>query len=468
MILSITFVPPIMIEQWAQDGYLLPFFIPFVFTLAIGFLLWFLARDQKHPLRSHDGFLIVVLFWVTASIVSALPLMLTFVPKLSLTDAFFEAISGFTSTGASVITHLDDLPCSVLYYRQQLQFLGGISIILLAVAIIPTLGIGGMQLFRTEITGPVKDDKLTPRITHTAKAIWVIYLLITLACMLCFRLAGMDWFDAICHSFSTVSTGGFSTHDSSFGYFSSNLINMVAIIFMFLGAVSFNLHFLLFKRKKLSVYFNDPELRFFVRLLLSSSVIILIGLIVYDERSNSSVLAMDVFFEIVSLFTTTGFTATSAVFPGFIPMMILFLGLIGGCTGSTAGGIKVVRVLLLQKQGAREIRRLVHPHGQYVVKLGEKPIGNRVIEAIWGFFAIYSVTFIILLLLLLSVESDFYTSFSALMATFSNSGRGLGQVSSTFASLTDTSKWILSAAMLLGRLEIFTVLVLFSPAFWRR
>ncbi|MBS0286497.1 MAG: potassium transporter [Proteobacteria bacterium] len=467
MLMSVTFIPPIMIEQWSQDGYLLPFFIPFVFTLGIGFLLWFLARGQKHALRTHDGFLIVVLFWVTTSIVSAMPLCLTFVPKLSLTDAFFESISGFTTTGATIIQQLDNLPCSVLYYRQQLQFLGGISIILLAVAIIPTLGIGGMQLFRTEITGPVKDDKLTPRITQTAKAIWIIYLTMTLLCCLSYKLAGMSWFDAIGHSFSTVSTGGFSTHDDSLGFYSSNLIKIVAMIFMFLGAVSFNLHFLLFKRKKLSVYFHDPELGYFVKLFFMSSVIILVALVIYDQH-KSSLLAMDVFFEIGSLLTTTGFTTTSLPFPGFIPMMILFLGLVGGCSGSTAGGLKVVRVLLLQKQGTREIRRLIHPHGQYVVKLGDKPISNRVIEAIWGFFAIYFVVFVILLLLLLAFENDFFTAFTALIATLSNSGRGLGQVASNFSALSDTSKWILSVAMLLGRLEIFTVLVLLSPTFWRR
>lgn len=467
MLLSITFVPPIMIEQWSQDGYILPFFVSFAFTLGIGFLLWFLARKQKQPLRSHDGFFIVVLFWVIASIVSAIPLCLTFEPKLTLTDAFFEAISGFTTTGATVIAHLDDLPCSVLYYRQQLQFLGGISIILLAVAIIPTLGIGGMQIFRTEITGPVKDDKLTPRLTQTAKAIWIIYLIMVVLCMICYKFAGMAWFDAICHSFSTVSTGGFSTHDDSLGFYNNNWIKVVAMVFMFLGAISFNLHFLLFKRKKLQVYLNDPELRFFVKLFAISSLVILTALIIYDEH-QSSILAMDVFFEIGSLLTTTGFTTTSIPFPGFIPMLILFLGLIGGCSGSTSGGLKVVRVLLLQKQGTREIRRLIHPHGQYIVKLGDKPIGNRVIEAIWGFFAIYSVVFVVLLLLILCKENDFYTAFTALMATLSNSGRGLGGVASSFADLPAYTKWILSFAMLLGRLEIFTVLVLFSPTFWRR
>ncbi len=467
MLLSLTFIPPIMIEQWAQDGYLLAFFVPFVFSLGIGFLLWYLARDQKQALRSHDGFLIVVLFWITASIVSAIPLCLTFAPHLTLTDAFFEAISGFTTTGATIIPHLDNLPCAVLYYRQQLQFLGGISIILLAVAIIPTLGIGGMQLFRTEITGPVKDDKLTPRVTQTAKAIWIIYLFMTTFCALSYYFAGMSWFDAICHSFSTVSTGGFSTHDDSLGFYNSDSIKIVALLFMFIGAISFNLHFIFIKRKKLKVYFSDPEFRYFVKLLISSTILILFALIIYDEH-NGSLLAGDVFFEIGSLLTTTGFTTTNASFPGFIPMMIVFLGLIGGCSGSTAGGLKVVRVLLLQKQGTREIRRLIHPHGQYVVKLGDKPIGNRVIEAIWGFFAIYFTVFAILLLALLAVENDFYTVFTALVATLSNSGRGLGQVAVNFSSLCDSAKWILSFAMLLGRLEIFTVLVLFSPTFWRR
>ncbi len=468
MLLSMTFVPPIMIEQWCQDGSLLPFFRTFAFTLGIGFLFWFLNKNKKHALRTHDGFLIVVLFWITASFVGALPLWLSHNPYLSFTDAFFESVSGFTTTGATILTNIDELPSSILYYRQQLQFLGGISIILLAVAIIPALGIGGMQLFRSEITGPVKDDKLTPRITHTAKAIWIAYLILTIICAVSYWLAGMSWFDAIGHSFSTVSTGGFSTHDDSLGFFHGPYIKLIAIVFMFLGAVSFNLHFLAFKRKKISVYFEDPELRFFVKMLFYSAIIILVALIIYGHHKHSPLLAMDSFFEISSFLTTTGFSTTNAIFPGFIPLMLLFLGLIGGCAGSTAGGLKAVRVLLLQKQGTREIRRLIHPHGQYVVKLGDKPIGARVIEAIWGFFAIYFVVFIILLLMLMAVENDFYSIFSALGATLSNSGRGLGSVASNFSSLSNYSKWILSFAMVAGRLEIFTILVLLSPTFWRQ
>ncbi|MBN9289276.1 MAG: potassium transporter [Gammaproteobacteria bacterium 39-13] len=468
MLLSLTFVPPLMVEQWYQDGYLLPYFIPFTFTLGIGFLLWFISKDHKTALRTHDGFLIVVLFWLTACFVGALPLCLTFVPKLSFTDAFFESVSGFTTTGATILTNLDQLPHSILYYRQQLQFLGGISIILLAVAIIPTLGIGGMQLFRTEISGPVKDDKLTPRITQTAKVIWGVYVTLIGLCALSYWLAGMSLFDAIGHSFSTVSTGGFSTHDESFGYFSSPNIKLIAIVFMFIGAINFNLHFLVFKRKMFRVYFQDPELRFFTRLFIYSIAIVLIALLVYGAHKHSPILAFDAFFEICSLLTTTGFNATNIPFPGFIPIMLLFLGIIGGCSGSTAGGLKAVRVLLLQKQGTREIRRLIHPHGQYAVKLGDKPIGPRVIEAIWGFFAIYFVVFILLLLMLLAVEEDFYSVFTALVATLSNSGRGLGNVAVNFSSLSDYAKWILNFAMLAGRLEIFTILVLFSPTFWRR
>ncbi len=468
MLLSMTFVPPIMVEQWCQDGSILPFFRTFSFTLGIGFLLWFLNRNQKHPLRTHDGFLIVVLFWVAASLVGALPLWLSHNPFLSFTDAFFESVSGFTTTGATILTNIDELPSSILYYRQQMQFLGGISIILLAVAIIPALGIGGMQLFRSEITGPVKDDKLTPRITHTAKAIWIAYLILTLICAACYWLAGMSLFDAIGHSFSTVSTGGFSTHDDSLGFFNGRYIKLIAIVFMFLGAVSFNLHFLAFKRKKISVYFQDPELRFFVKMLFSSAIIILVALVIYGHHKHSPLLAIDAVFDVFSFLTTTSFTTTTVSFPGFIPLMLLFLGLIGGCAGSTAGGLKVVRVLLLQKQGVREIRRLIHPHGQYIVKLGDNPIGARVIEAIWGYFAIYIVVFIVLLLMLMAVEHDFYSIFSALAATLSNSGRGLGSVANNFSSLSSYTKWILSFAMIAGRLEILTILVLFSPTFWQR
>lgn len=468
IILSLTFIPPVLIEFIYQDGTANTFYISFALTLILGFLFWFSCRNQKSPLRTHDGFLIVVLFWFFASMMGALPLYFNPYPHLSFTDAFFESMSGITTTGSTIFTRLNSLPHAILYYRQQLQFIGGISIILLAVAILPTLGIGGMQLFRTEITGPVKDDKLTPRITYTAKAIWLVYVAMIALCALGYWCAGMSTFDAISHSFSTVSTGGFSTHDESLGYFHQPFIKMIAMIFMFLGAVSFNLHYLVFKRKQIRLYLQDPEFKFFIRFLVTITIIIWGALAFWGGITKSHVGILNILFEMTSFATTTGFAVTELPMPSFIPMILLFCGIIGGCAGSTSGGIKIVRVILLQKQGTREILRLIHPHGQYVIKFGTLPISPRVIEAIWGFFAIYFVIFTLLLLLLLVVETDFYSTYSALIATLSNSGRGLGSVANNFSELSDYAKWILSFAMLAGRLEIFTILVLFSPTFWRR
>lgn len=470
MMLSLTFIPPLFVELFYQDGYALTFHLSFAVTFGLGFLLWFPLRTRHHALRTHDGFLIVLFFWLTASLIGALPLYWNVEPNLSFTDAFFESVSGITTTGSTIFNHLDNLPHSILYYRQQMQFLGGISIVVLAVAILPALGIGGMQLFRTEITGPVKDDKLTPRITQTAKAIWLLYVFMTALCAFCYWLAGMPCFDAIVHSFSTVSTGGFSTHDQSLAFYDSVAIESVAIVFMILGAISFNLHFLMLKNQKLPVYFNDPEFKLFAKIIFSATVLVWVALVFASHIDNKSpFLLFDALFQVVSLVTTTGFLSTDfSLWPLFIGLLLLFCGVIGGCAGSTSGGVKVIRVLLLQKQGSREIKRLVHPHGQYVIKLGEKAISPRIIEAIWGFFAIYFVIFIVLLLLLLIVENDFFTAYSALIATLSNSGPGLGNVATDFSSLSPHAKWVLSFAMLAGRLEIFTILVLLSPTFWRR
>lgn len=469
MLLSLTFIPPIFVEFLYQDGFALTFHLSFAVTFGLGFLLWFPLRSRMHALRAHDGFLIVLMFWLTASIIGALPLYWNIEPSLSFTDAFFESVSGITTTGSTIFNHIDHLPHALLYYRQQLQFIGGISIVVLAVAILPALGIGGMQLFRTEVTGPVKDDKLTPRVTHSAKVIWLLYVFMTLFCALSYFLAGMPIFDAIVHSFSTVSTGGFSTHDQSLAFYDSVAIESVAMIFMFLGAISFNLHFLMLKNQKLRVYFNDPEFILFTKIILGITVLIWVALVIATEHNNSPYLLFDSLFQVISMATTTGFLSTNfSLWPLFVGLLLLFCGVIGGCAGSTTGGVKTVRVLLLQKQGSREIKRLIHPHGQYVIKLGDKAIPPRIIEAIWGFFAIYFVIFIVLLLLLLIFEPDFFTAYTALLATLSNSGPGLGQVAADFSNLNPYAKWILSFAMLAGRLEIFTILVLLSPAFWRR
>lgn len=469
ILLSLIFIPPMLIELWYQDGNIMPFELSFGITFFSGIALWILFRSARENLRTQDGFLLVVLFWLTASAVSALPFYLAFKPSLSLTDAFFESVSGITTTGSTIFTDLDILSHSILFYRQQLQFLGGISIIILAVAMLPTLGIGGMQLFRTEFSGPVKDDKVLPRITEGAKAIWFVYLAMTVLCAFCYWAAGMDCFDAISHSFSTVSTGGFSTHNDSLAFYNSATIQCVACVFMLFGSINFNLHFLVIKRRKLTSYFKDPELRFFLKFWLL--MIIFIWSILTLRSSNGNLLSTSVytFFETTSFITTTGFSSVDLTsWPLFISVLLLFLGVVGGCAGSTSGGLKAVRVLLLQKQASLEIHRLIHPHGQYVVKLGQKPLSSQIMEAIWGFIAIYFVIFVFLFLLLLMVENDFFTAYTTLIAALSNTGRVLSASFNTFAQLSDGAKWILSAAMLIGRLEIFTILVLLSPVFWRR
>lgn len=469
MILSLTLIPPIGVELWFHDGTFSAFYLSFLITFGLGVFFWFFNKNNHHQeLRTRDGFLIVVLLWTAACVVGAFPFYWSPFPNISFVDAFFESVSGITTTGSTVLVSLDHLPHSILYYRQQLQFLGGIGIIVLAVAVLPKLRIGGMQLFRAEFTGPVKDNKLTPRIAETAKAIWVIYVFLTLLCIFCYYIGGMTLFDAICYSFSTLSTGGYAPHDLNMGFYQNPFLKLISCIFMLFGAISFNLHYWAFTRKKFHVYSYDPELWFYVKLLLLAFAVIWITLLYNDEHLRNGSLFVDTLFQVVSISTTTGFTTVDfSLWPCFIPLALLFLGVIGGCAGSTSGGFKVIRVLLLRKQGAREIRRLIHPHGQYVIKIGGKAVSARVIEAIWGFLAIYIFIFTILLLMLLATESDFYTAYTALIATFSNIGPGLGKVAQNFSSLSDMTKIILSIAMLAGRLEIFTIIVLFSPTFWR-
>lgn len=471
MLFSLTLLPPIFVEEYYREGILSAFVWSTIVIISIGLIIWFPFRHQRKDLRSRDGFLVVVLFWSVLCLVGALPFYLSPDPNISFTDAFFESVSGITTTGSTVLTGLDSLPKSILYYRQQLQFLGGMGIIILAVAILPMLGVGGMQLFRAEMTGPVKDNKLTPRIAHTAKAIWLIYVSMTVACGLAYWLGGMTPFDAIAYSFSTVATGGYATHDSSMGYFNSPILKYIAILFMFLSAVSFNLHFAAIHARKVGVYNRDPELRMFLKIMLAAFIAIWIGFFIFGKPKGEDIF-LDSLFQVVSLCTTTGLVTTDfSIWPSFIPLMLLFCGVIGGCAGSTTGGLKVVRLLLLLKQGTREIYRLIHPHSHTTIKLGHMPVSSRIIEAIWGFLAIYFAIFSMFLLALLFTETrselSFISVYTALIATFSNIGPGLGSVAANFSALSDTSKWILSFAMLVGRLEIFTVLVLFSPIFWR-
>ncbi|MCS5707291.1 TrkH family potassium uptake protein [Candidatus Berkiella cookevillensis] len=468
IILSLTLIPPLLIEIWFKDGTYSAFYLSFLTTFILGLITWFPFRKKINELRTRDGFLVVVLFWVMFCLVSAFPLYWSPYPDISFVDALFESVSGITTTGSTVLVGLDHMPHSILYYRQQLQFLGGIGIIILAVAVLPMLGVGGMQLFKAEFTGPSKDNKLTPRITETAKAIWLIYVFLNLVCILCYWLGGMDLFDAVCYAFATIATGGFAPHDASMGFYQSPFLKIMASLFMFLGAVSFNLHYWALGKQKFGVYSQDPELWFYIKFLLISFGIICITHMMFGEHLKTNNLIVDTIFQLVSLGTTTGFVSTDfSLWPSFIPILLLFCGVLGGCAGSTSGGIKVIRLLLLQKQGAREIRRLVHPRGQYVIKVGGKPVNPRVIDAIWGFLAIYITTFTVLLFFMLLTENDFYTAYTSLLGTISNSGPGLGKAAQNFSSFSDASKLILSIAMLMGRLEIFTIIVLFSPSFWR-
>ncbi len=468
-VFSFTMLPPVAVSLIYGDGAAWPFIVAFVLILSVGLVTFLPVIRYHQDLRLRDGFLVVVLFWVALGLAGAIPFVLSERPHLSPTNAIFESISGLTTTGATVIVGLDDLPKSILFYRQQLQWLGGIGIIVLAVAVLPMLGIGGMQLYRAETPGPVKDSKLTPRITETAKALWYIYLWLTVACTLAYWGAGMTLFDAIGHAFSTVAIGGFSTHDLSMGYYDSTLIEMVAVLFMFISGVNFALHFVAVRRQNLMAYWRDSEFRFYALLISLATVVVTVTLYfsdTYIEWENAFTKGL---FQVVSIGTTTGFTTAEFYFwPPFLEILLLFMSFVGGCAGSTGGGIKVIRFLLLIKQGLREVGRLVHPSAQIPVRIGGKSVNHRVVDAVWGFFSLYVGSFVVMYLMLAATGLDLLTAFSAVAACINNLGPGLAQVGAHYADMHDPGKWILCFAMLLGRLEIFTLLVLLSPAFWRR
>ncbi len=469
MVFSITMLPPILVGWIYTEGAAFAFIYSFFGLIVAGTMIWLPVYHEKNELRTRDGFLVVVLFWIVLSLAGALPLFLGTNPHLTITDAIFESMSGLTTTGATVITGIDNLPKSVLFYRQQLQWLGGMGIIVLAVAILPMLGVGGMQLYRAESPGPIKDNKLTPRITETAKALWYIYLGLTIACALGFYLAGMPIFDAIAHSFSTVAIGGFSTHDTSIGFFDSQLIESITIIFMLLAGINFSLHFGFLRYKSLKVYFQDTEFKYYILTMILALLIVVSYLFFSGTVSSGSESFRLSLFQTVSIATTTGFSTTNfSIWPTFLPVMLIFLSFIGGCAGSAGGGMKVIRYALLLRQGAREITRLIHPNAEIVVKLGGKTIQEKVISAVWGFFSLYVVTFFFIMLMVMATGLDQVTAFSAVAACLNNLGPGLGDVSAHYGEIDNSTKWILTFAMLVGRLEIFSILILFSPEFWRK
>jgi len=467
-VFSISILPAIAVSFYYDDGSLQAFMDAFVLLLVTGLIFWIPARNHRKELKIRDGFIVVVMFWIALGIAGALPFFLTEVPEMSFTDAVFESISGLTTTGATVLTGLDDMPQSVLFYRQFLSWLGGMGIVVLAVAILPLLGVGGMQLYRAETPGPMKDSKLTPRITETAKALWYIYLAITVACAIALRWAGMSWFDAIGHSFATLSLGGYSTHDASIGFFNSATIEMITVFFMLLSGMNFSLHFLAWRSRTLKHYRADAEMRTYLTILASVSMITAAYLYFTHTFDDPWTAIHHAIFQTVSIGTSAGFTTTNfSLWPSFLPILLLMVSFVGGCAGSTGGGIKVIRVMLLFKQGYREVLRLIHPNAVFAIKVNNKAIPSKVIGAVWGFFALYIFCFSLMFLLLMATGLDIITSFSAVTACINNMGPGLGDVAANFSSINSSAKWVLCVAMILGRLEIFTLLVVLTPAFWR-
>jgi len=468
MLYSVTMLPPVAVSVYYGDHQAPAFIEAFGIILAVGLISWLPARADKRELRLRDGFLIAAVFWLGLGTFSAAPLLLAATPQMTVVDAVFEAVSGLTTTGSTVLLGLDTMPESILYYRAQLHWLGGMGIIVLAVAILPMLGVGGMQLYRAETPGPMKDSKLTPRITETAKALWLIYVGLTVLCVLSYWYAGMTLFDAVCHGFSTVATGGFANYDASIAWFDSPLIESIAVAFMILGGISFTLHFVAWRSRGLRSYWRDPEFRAFIMILV---VVTLVGTGVLAASGHYPTVgesARHAAFHFVSFMTTTGFTATGFdQWPGALPLTLILLSFIGGCAGSTSGGMKVVRWLLLYNQGVREVKRLVHPAAEIPVRLGKSVVPQRVVDAVWGFCVVYIFLFGVMLLVLVGSGLDQVTAFSALASSINNMGPGLGQVVVTFTHVNDLAKWVCVLAMIFGRLEVFTLLVLFSPTFWR-
>ena len=465
---SLSMLPPIPIGLIYQDYAVLPFIFAFILTLFFGGLLWFICRDDDSELKVRDGFLIVTLFWVVVSLFAALPFLFAKSVSFSFTDGYFEAVSALTTTGATIMYNLDKLPHSILFYRQELQFIGGMGIVVLALAVLPMLGIGGMSLYRAEVPGPMKDTKLKPRLTETAKALWYIYVGLTILCVLCYWGSGMDLFHAVGESFSTISTGGFSMHDANFAYYHSTAINLFGIIFMILGSINFSLHFLAVKGLSPMCYLRDVETKTYLAIIAFVSIVCCLFLVVYrHEHLYFSSVVRDVF-DVVSIASTTGLVASNfAHWPHFLPILMMTVAIVGGCAGSTAGGIKVIRFILLWKISLTEGKRLIHTNAVLPIKVNDNILSRQIIDAVFGFVAIYLFLFIVLLFLLMVSGLNFVTAFGALAACISSAGASIAGVAGGFESISDPAKWILVLAMIAGRLEIFTLFVIFLPKFWK-
>ena len=467
VLFSATLLPPIGISLYYADGEAVRFAMAGLVAALAGLVFWLPFRRKHVSVRSRDGFLIVGVMWTAMSALGAVPFMLAL--RVGFADAFFESAAGYTTTAASVLVGLDRLSPSILFYRQEIQWLGGLGVIVLAIALLPMLGIGGMQLYKAETPGPFKDERLTPRITRTARNVCGLYVLLTALCALAFWLAGMQAFDAVAHSFSTLSTGGYSTHDANLAFFDSPAIEAVAIVFMLIGGISFNAHFVAWRTFQLHRYGQDTQTRVFLITVACATLAATFVLAIthtYDTVLGSLRFAL---FEVVSMITTTGYTvADFSLWPLALPVLMIFLTFVGGCAGSTSGGLKIVRFLVLGKQAGVHIHKLIHPQAVRRIKVDGQVVPDSVVESVGGFLVLYVAVFAFFMIVAMMDGLDQSTAFGAVATTLNNTGLGLGTDPTTFATLAAHGKIVFAFAMLIGRLEIFTFIVLLAPAFWRR
>lgn len=442
----------------------------FGLTFISGFGLMLLTRQHSRELLARDGFLLVNMVWVVLTAYAAVPLLFT-VPDITVSKAYFEAMSGLTATGATALSGLDDLPLSVNIWRCFLQLIGGLGIMLLVVAVLPLLGLGGMQLYKAETPGPMKDTKFTPRISETARGLWTVYFVFSVACLLAYRWAGMTWADAFMHMCTTMGLGGFSSHDASFGYWNSPAIETVAIVFMALAGISFLRYFVVLRTLSVRPITTDREIRVYFTVLVLSVLLVTLLLALNQVEEDWLVALRTSAFHVLSLATTTGYSSTDySTWPIFVPVFLMFLGTFVSCAGSTGGGIKMVRMVLLVKQARREMVRIIHPRVVNPVTMGGQAIASSTMTTVLGFMLIYGAATLGLTFVMLLTGLDIVTAFSAVVATANNIGPGLGDVgpASNYGVLNGFQLGVLSFAMLLGRLELLTVLVLFTGHFWRR
>ena len=469
MAMSLSHLLPLAISLALDDGTAGIFAMSMALNMLLGFALWLVTRGYRRELQLREGILFIALVWVGGALFASVPLL--FAIGLSFTDAYFEAMSALTATGATLLSGLDYLPPSLNVWRALLQWLGGMGVIVLVVAVLPMIGVGGRQITKAEIPGPMKDEQLTPRMTQTAKGLWMVYFALTAACFIAYWLAGMSWLDALIHSFTTLSLGGFSSHDQSIAYFNSLTIEIVAMLFMTIAGINFATHFRIWQTRSLAPSRSDSELPYYLAVLVVSVAGITLFLWLRDIYPDLLTALRYAAFNTISVATNTGYaTVDYASWPVFAPLWLMFLGTFVACSGSAGGGIKMIRAMILYRQMNREFSQLSHPNAVTPLKIDHRVVPNQVVFAVLAFFFAWLSTLVMVTLLLTLSGLDVLTAFSASVASLNNIGPGLHEVgpSTNFAGLTDFQTWVCSVTMLLGRLELLTVLVIFTPSFWRK